>query len=140
VGIALFGLQPPTDVGRWLIFGAVFVLGVAACSLIGIACGTIPRSAKSAAAVVNPPFVILQFISGVWVLEAMLPAPLRAVAAVFPLKWMAQGFRSVFLPDAFAAAESAGSWQTPLTIGVLAAWVVAGSVLCLLSFRWKTRD
>ena len=76
------------------------------CSLIGIAYGTIPRTAKSAAAIVNPPFVILQFISGVWVLDAMLPEPLRALGALFPLKWMAQGFRSVFLPDAFAAGRA----------------------------------
>ena len=88
----------------------------------------------------NPPFVVLQFISGVWIPEVMLPDLLRAVAAVFPLTWMAQGFRSVFLPDAFAAAEGSGTWQTPLTIGVLAAWVVGGSVACLLTFRWKTRD
>jgi len=140
VGTALFGLQMPSDAGRWATFVAVFVLGVVACSLIGIAYGTIPRTGKSAAAIINPPFVILQFISGVWVLEAMLPTPLRALAAVFPLKWMAQGFRSVFLPDTFAVVEPSGSWQTPLTIGVLTAWVVGGSVLCLVSFRWKTRD
>jgi ABC-2 type transport system permease protein len=140
IGALLFGLRMPTDPSRWAIFATVFVLGVVACSLIGIAYGTLPRTAKSAAAVVNPPFVILQFISGVWVLEAMLPAPLRALASLFPLKWMVQGFRSVFLPDSFAAVESAGSWQTPLTIGVLAAWVVGGFVLCLVTFRWKTKD
>jgi ABC-2 type transport system permease protein len=140
IGALLFGLRMPTDPSRWAIFATVFVLGVVACSLIGIAYGTLPRTAKSAAAVVNPPFVILQFISGVWVLEAMLPAPLRTLAALFPLKWMVQGFRSVFLPDAFATVESAGSWQTPLTIGVLAAWVVGGFVLCLVTFRWKTKD
>jgi ABC-2 type transport system permease protein len=139
LGTALFGLQLPTEPDRWAIFAAVFVLGVTGCSLIGIAYGTLPRTAKSAAAIVNPPFVVLQFISGVWIPEAMLPDPLRAVAALFPLKWMAQGFRSVFLPAPFAAAESGGTWQTPLTIGVLAAWVVGGSVACLLTFRWKTR-
>ena len=139
-GVALFGLQLPSDASDWAIFVVVFVLGVVSCSLIGIAYGSLPPTAKSAPAIVNPPFVILQFISGVWVLEAMLPDSLRAVAAIFPLKWMAQGFRSVFLPDSFAAVESAGSWQTPLTIGVLAAWVVGGSVLCLVSFRWKTKD
>lgn len=140
LGVAMFGLQLPSDPWRWAVFAAVFVLGVTACSLIGLAYGTLPRTSKSAAAIVNPPFVVLQFISGVWIPEAMLPDVLRTVAAFFPLKWMAQGFRSVFLPDAFAAAEGSGSWQTPLTIGVLAAWVVGGSVACLLTFRWKTRD
>ena len=140
ISVPLFGLKLPGDATRWAIFAGVFVLGVVSCSLIGIAYGTLPRTAKSAPAIVNPPFVVLQFISGVWVLESQLPEGLRMVAAVFPLKWMAQGFRSVFLPDAFAAVEPAGSWQTPLTFAVLAAWCVGGFVLCLLTFRWKTKD
>jgi len=140
VGVVLFGLKLPADPSRWAVFSGVFVLGVSACSLIGIAYGTLPRTAKSAPAIVNPPFIVLQFISGVWVLESQLPAPLRTLGALFPLKWMAQGFRSVFLPDAFAATTPAGSWQTPLTFVILAAWCVGGSLLCLLSFRWKTKD
>jgi len=140
ISVPLFGLRLPADAAKWGIFAGVFLLGVVSCSLIGIAYGTLPRTAKSAPAIVNPPFVVLQFISGVWVLESQLPEGLRMVAALFPLKWMAQGFRSVFLPDAFAAVEPAGSWQTPLTFAVLAAWCVGGFVLCLLTFRWKTKD
>lgn len=140
IGTLLFGLQLPTDAGRWFTFGWVFLLGVTACSLIGIAYSRLPRTAKSAPAIVNPPFIVLQFISGVWVLESQLPAGLRAIAALFPLKWMAQGFRSVFLPDSFAAVEPAGSWQHPLTFAILAAWVVGGFVLCAFTFRWKTKD
>lgn len=140
IGTLLFGLQMPTEPSKWAIFAGVFLLGVVSCSLIGVAYGAIPRSAKSAPAIVNPPFVVLQFISGVWVLESQLPQGLRALAALFPLKWMAQGFRSVFLPDAFAAVEPAGSWQTPLTFLVLAGWCVGGFVLCLVTFRWKTKD
>jgi ABC-2 type transport system permease protein len=140
IGVLAFGLKLPADPRRWAIFAGVFFLGVVACSLMGIAYGTIPKTAKSAPAIVNPPFVVLQFISGVWVLESQLPEGLRLIAALFPLKWMAQGFRSVFLPDAFAVVEPAGSWQTPLTFVVLAGWCVGGFVLCLLTFRWKTRD
>jgi ABC-2 type transport system permease protein len=140
IGVVLFGLKLPSDPGRWAVFTGVFVLGVVSCSLIGIAYGTIPRTAKSAPAIVNPPFVVLQFISGVWVLESQLPEGLRLLSALFPLKWMAQGFRSVFLPDAFAVVEPAGSWQTPLTFVVLAGWCVGGFLLCLLTFRWKTKD
>ena len=70
VGMVLFGVELPTDARRWALFVAIFVLGVAACSLIGIAFGILARTAKSAAAIVNPPFIVLQFISGVWIPEA----------------------------------------------------------------------
>ena len=55
---------------------------------------------------------------------------MQSVAAVFPLKWMAQGMRSVFLPEAFAAREVAGSWQHGTTALVLVAWLVVGLALC----------
>ncbi len=44
--------------------------------------------------------LLLQFISGVYINFAALPEWLQNVASVFPLKWLAQGFRSVFLPRA----------------------------------------
>jgi ABC-2 type transport system permease protein len=138
LGVIAFGLKLPTEPSRWLTFAWVFTLGVVSCSLLGIACSRLPRTAKSAPAVVNPPFIVLQFISGVWVLESQLPDGLRALASVFPLKWMVQGFRSVFLPDAFAAVEPAGSWQHPVMFAVLTGWCVGGFVLCALTFRWKT--
>ena len=56
------------------------------------------------------------------------------------VKWLAQGMRSVFLPQGFAANEVAGSWQLPQTALILAVWTVAGLVLCLRTFRWQRRD
>ncbi|WP_417198970.1 hypothetical protein [Streptomyces stelliscabiei] len=35
-----------------------------------------------------------------------LPVPVQQVAAVFPLKWMAQGLRSALLPDAARSADA----------------------------------
>ena len=37
-----------------------------------------------------------------------VPAWMQTVASLFPLKWMAQGLRSVFLPDVLARQEAAG--------------------------------
>jgi ABC-2 type transport system permease protein len=63
------------------------------------------------------------------------------VASIFPVKWMAQGFRSVFLPDAAVGSEAGGAWEHGRIALVLLAWCVVGSVLCLLTFRWtNTRD
>jgi ABC-2 type transport system permease protein len=64
---------------------------------------------------------------------------MRQVASFFPLKWMCQGMRSVFLPDGFAAQEPAGSYELGRVALVLIAWCVGGFVLCLTTFRWANR-
>jgi ABC-2 type transport system permease protein len=90
--------------------------------------------------VVVLPFLLLQFVSGVYILIDTLPDWMLAVGSVFPLKWLCQGLRGVFLPEAAAALEPAGSWEYGRIALVLAAWCVGGLVLCLLTFRWKSRD
>jgi ABC-2 type transport system permease protein len=52
---------------------------------------------------------------------------------------MAQGLRSVFLPDALAAQEPAGSWELGRVALVLGLWCVAGLLLCVATFRWQDR-
>ncbi|MFI1016468.1 ABC transporter permease [Streptomyces sp. NPDC020965] len=138
IGKALFDLRLPTELDRWLTFGWVFLLGVIACALMGIAISSVPRSAKSASAVIMLPFIGLQFVSGVLLNPiSELSSPMVEIGSAFPLKWMAQGFRSVFLPDSMTFQEVAGSWEPGRTALVLAAWCVGGLVLCLLTFRWK---
>lgn len=139
LGIALFGLQLPTGVGRWLTLGWVFLFGVAGCSLLGIAVSSLPRTARSAPAVIQMPYIVLQFISGVFFVYGELPPLAQQIGAVFPLKWLTQGLRSVFLPDAFAATEPAGSWEHGRIALVLGAWLLVGAVLCVRTFRWSAR-
>jgi ABC-2 type transport system permease protein len=140
VGAAFFDLELPSEAERWGTFAWVSVLGITAGTLLGIAYSSLPRSGKSAAAVVTPPLLILQFISGVFFVFTDLPAWMQNLASLFPLKWMAQGMRSVFLPEEFASAEAAGSWQLGLVALVLVAWTVGGLVLTLTTFRWRRRD
>jgi ABC-2 type transport system permease protein len=83
---------------------------------------------------------VLQFISGVFFVYYDLPAWMRAVAEVFPLKWLAQGMRSVFLPESMEAAEVGGSWQLGTGAIVMTIWLVAGLVLAQRFFRWHRRD
>ena len=139
VGVLLFDLSLPTEISRWVTFAWTLLLGLIACTLLGIAMSSVPKSAKSAAAVVNLPFVALQFISGVFVPFWQLSPTLRSVAGIFPLKWMAQGLRSVFLPDEFLRVEPSGSWEPGKRALVLLVWCVVGVFLCLRTFRW-TKD
>ncbi len=140
VGMLFYHLRLPTEPGRWWTFAWVFVLGSAACALLGIAASSVPRSAASAMPVITLPFTVLPFISGVYVPFSVVPAWMRTVASLFPLKWMAQGMRSVFLPEQAAALEPAGSWEHGRTALVLLAWIAAGLVLCAKTFRWQSRS
>ncbi|MEV0405505.1 ABC transporter permease [Actinoallomurus sp. NPDC050550] len=139
LGNLLFGLKPPSTPERWLTFAWVFVAGVAVCTLLGIAISSVPRSGRGAAAVLNLPYIVLQFISGVYFTFADLPSGVQHVGALFPLKWISQGLRSALLPDALLASEPAHSWEHGRTGLVLAAWGAAGLTLCLTTFRWKRR-
>jgi ABC-2 type transport system permease protein len=86
------------------------------------------------------PVVALQFVSGVFIHPiTQLPDWMITLASVFPVKWTAQGFRSVFLPDAMVYQEAGGSWESGRLALVLAAWCVIGLVLCLVTFRWTDR-
>jgi ABC-2 type transport system permease protein len=139
IGLAFYHLQLPTSLAAWWTFTWVFVLGVAGCSLLGIAASSVPRSAaRNGVAVITLPFVVLQFISGVYVPFFLVPSWLRAIASVFPLEWMCRGMRSVFVPQAVSL-EPTGTWQHGQTALVLSAWIVAGLVLCLMTFRWQNR-
>jgi ABC-2 type transport system permease protein len=140
IGTGLYRLPLPGSPGRWLTLGWVFLLGVACCTLLGIAASSVPRSARSAAAVLNLPYLVLQFISGVYFPFSELPAGMQQVGAVFPLKWMCQGLRSVFLPDSLAVAEPAGRWEHGRIALVLAAWLAGSLVVCLRTFRWQSRQ
>ncbi|WNM33970.1 ABC transporter permease [Streptomyces sp. Li-HN-5-11] len=139
VGTTLYGVDLPSDAGRWFDFAWIFVLGLTACALLGIAISSVPRSAKSASSVVVLPFLLLQFVSGVYISVDTIPGWMLDVGAVFPLKWLCQGLRGVFLPDSARVLEQAGSWEFGRTALVLAVWCVAGLALCLLTFRWKDR-
>lgn len=139
-GAAVYDVDLPSDAAGWLTFGWIFVLGITACALLGIAISSVPKSARSATSVVVLPFLVLQFISGVYILVDTVPDWMLTVSSFFPLKWLCQGLRGVFLPQAAAALEPAGSWEYGRTALVLAAWCVGGLVLCLLTFRWKSRN
>ncbi|MBU4336241.1 MAG: ABC transporter permease [Actinobacteria bacterium] len=140
VSTLAFGVTLPDTADRWITFGWVFVLGTATGAVCGVAFSSVPRSGTSASAVVTPIVLVLQFISGVFFQFDNLPTWMQQVASVFPLKWMAQGMRSAFLPDEALVMEPSGSWQHGATAAVLTAWLVLGLVAGIRTFRWRRRD
>lgn len=135
-----FGVELPTAPEKWLLFTWVFALGVITSCVLGIALAALPRSGKSATAVVIPIVLLLQFISGVYLQFTMLPEWLQNVASIFPLKWMAQGMRAVFLPENFAMMEQNESWNLPWVAIIMAVWFVLGLILTRMTFRWIRKD
>lgn len=140
VGHLAFDIDLPTDGSRWMAFAWLLVLGLVTSALLGIAVSQLPRSAKSAGAVVTPVVLVLQFISGVYLPFSQLPEWLQNVASVFPLKWMAQGMRFVFLPDDLASLEQGGSWNLAGVATALGIWLIVGFVVARLTFRWIRKN
>jgi ABC-2 type transport system permease protein len=140
VGVLVFHLRLPADVFGWFTLTWVFILGTISCSLLGIFVSNFASNAVSAAVITNGPAVGLQFLSGTYVPLMVLPTWMLIVGSFFPVKWMAQGFRSVLLPAQMVVFEPAGSWEHWRTLLVLAAWCVGGLMACLYVFRWSDQD
>jgi ABC-2 type transport system permease protein len=140
VAAVAFGVRLPSEPSNWLTFAWVFLLGVSTCALLGIALSALPRSGKSATAVIIPITLVLQFISGIYLPFSQLPSWLQNFASIFPLKWLAQGMRSVFLPDSFKIAEQGHSWNLTGVLIATGIWLIVGLVLCRVTFRWIRKD
>jgi ABC-2 type transport system permease protein len=139
VGLLFFKLHLPTTVFGWFTLTWVFLLGIVSCSLLGIFISNLASNAVAAAVVTNGPAVGLQFVSGTYVPLLVLPTWMLILGSIFPVKWMAQGFRSVLLPPEMAAFEPAGGWEHWRIFFVLAAWSIGGLVACLTVFRWSDK-
>jgi ABC-2 type transport system permease protein len=136
-GVLLYGITLPSDSAHWITFIWVMLLGLISSTLLGIAFSSVPKSGRGASAVVSPIVIILQFFSGVFFVFTQLPSWMQNFAAIFPLKWLTQGMRAVFLPDSFAAQEVAGSWELGKIALFLGLWSIAGFFLALKTFRWE---
>ncbi|HTV13037.1 MAG TPA: ABC transporter permease [Acidimicrobiales bacterium] len=138
-GHFVYNVAFPSTLGRWWTFVWVTVLGATALSLLGIAVSSLPRTARSAAPVANLPLLVLEFISGVFVPFTSLSHGIYNFAGVFPLRWIAEGYRSALLPSYFAKVEPTGGWDHSTMALVLLIWCVVGLVVAARTFRWTGR-
>jgi ABC-2 type transport system permease protein len=137
-GKLFFKLELPTQSDRWLTFLWLVVLGTATATILGIAFSAIPKSGRGASAVVSPVVIILQFFSGVFFVFTQLPQWMQHFAAIFPLKWLTQGMRYVFLPDSFASQEAANSWELNKILLNLVIWLIVGTFFAAKTFKWSS--
>ena len=135
-GVVFFGVELPTQGSKWLLFIGLLITGSIVSTILGVAFSSVPKSARGASAIVSPVVIILQFFSGVFFIFTDLPRWMQQVAAVFPLKWLTQGMRSVFLPDSFATREIASNWEVGRTFAIIGIWLVVGTFLAVRTFKW----
>lgn len=137
ISVVAFNLPLPDTGARWLTFCWVILLGTFACTLMGMAWAGVIPSGAAATPMTTPIFMVLQFISGVFLPLSDTPKWMVGVAEVFPLKWMAQGLRSVFLPDVMKYGEPRNSWELGTAAIVMAAWVIFGTLVTWRTFKWR---
>jgi ABC-2 type transport system permease protein len=129
----------PSSLTRWWALVWVTFLGATSLALIGIAMSSVPRSARSAAPVANLPLLVMEFISGVFVPFTSLSHGLYTFAGFFPLRWLAEGYRSALLPTYFQQVEPSHSWDRGEMALVLGIWCVIGLLISARTFRWTGR-
>jgi ABC-2 type transport system permease protein len=139
IGHWLYHVDLPSGAG-WATFAWVSVLGLVVATLLGVAFSSLAKDGRSASAMTTIVVLFFQFTSGVYFVYTQLPKWMQDVAAIFPLKWMAQAMRGVFLPASFGRLEAAGGYEFGRSALVLVAWAVAGVLLCRFTFRWLPKD
>lgn len=137
ISVVVYGLPLPRSATGWLTLVWVVLLGAASCALMGMAYTAIIPSQNAAPAVVTPVFIALQFISGVFFPLNQLPSWMQTLGAIFPLRWMAQGLRSVFLPPELVMAEPVHSWELNRVALYLLLWALGGLVVVARTFKWR---
>ena len=130
LGRGLHGTPFPSDVGS---FAAAIVIGAAVFAALGTATASVIRSAEGSSAVVNFILLPMAFLSGSFGPTHKLPAFLRAIADVLPLKYFIDLVNAVYL-------RGHGVWTRPQDIAVLGAWGIAGLVFTKFKFGWEPRE
>ncbi len=138
IGVLFYHVKLPSTPGRWWSLVWITLLGSAVMGELGVAVSSLPRSARSAPAVVNLPFIVLEFISGVFIPFFMLSKGIQHFSLLLPLAQLAEGYRSAILPATFAHLEIGGRWSEAAILENLLAWLVIGFILSLYTFSWGT--
>jgi ABC-2 type transport system permease protein len=135
-GALAFHVKLPTSATAIVTFIWLSALALLTFTTLGIAFSSLAKTGQSAAALASPIVLFLQFTSGVFFVFTQEPRWMQVFASFFPLRWLCQGMRSVFLPASYGAQEVGGSFHLGQCALVLGIWAVIGLVLCKRTFRW----
>lgn len=126
-GLLVEGIAPSTP-GRWALFLAFCILGLAATMPAGALLGA-ALSGPLALGIVSMGIYATMAISGLFYPLASLPTWLQWIGQVLPTYWLGVGLRAAMLPPAAAALEMGGTFHTGTAAVVLLVWTVVGLAL-----------
>lgn len=130
LGRVVFGTPFPTRVGSVIL---IVVLGAVCFAAMGVGLSGLIRSAEGSSAVVNLIVLPMSFLTGAFGPTHHYPRFLRAIGDVLPLKYLVDLSNAVYL-------HNHSFWSQGTSIGVLAAWGVAGVAVAAFRFRWEPRE
>ena len=136
LGVTAYHVTIPTSSHAIITFVWLSALALVTFTSLGIAFSSLAKTGQAAAAIATPLVLFLQFTSGVFFVVTTEPAWMRTIASVFPLRWMCQGMRSVFLPARFGSQELGGGFHLTQVALIMSVWAIVGLVLCFRTFRW----
>ena len=122
--VCIVGLRPVPG-SAWAV--PAVLIGMATFGAWGMALAGLLR-AEAVLAVANGIFLVLILFGGVVIPADSLPGPLSTLAGLLP---------SGALADCLTAALVDGSAPSLLSIGVLAVWLAAGTLVATRAFRWS---
>lgn len=126
-GVAFYDVHPPYRVLPLLV---ALTLGTVTFCALGIAVSTLVPNNEAAPAIVQFPFFLLNFISGVFFPVAS-SSVLHQIAAYFPLSHLVDASFGAFDP------RVTGSGFRGTDLAVLAAWAVGSTYVAVRRFRWE---
>jgi ABC-2 type transport system permease protein len=136
----------------WPAFVLIIIFGIIVFAMLGIAMTGFIPNADSGPAVVQLPFLTLQFISGVFFPFTTEPAFLKTAANLFPLRWLVDAVRAAYLGvDYFHIRTVRGVHEPKVVTGlhavtasgtaylVLTIWLAIAVIVARRRFRWERR-
>lgn len=130
LGRVLFGIGAPAHFGSLVL---ALLLGAICFCALGVAVGSLVRSAEGASAVVNAIYLPMAFIAGAFFSPHAFPPILRWIADLLPLTYFIRIVRGIMLHDHQI-------WAYPGSVAMLLAWGLVGAIVAVRWFRWEPRE
>ena len=116
--------------GNWLLLGGILLLGISTFTSMGFVLGSLIASTDAAVAAVHAIYIPMILLCGAFVPVQALPKALQAVAKALPLTYFVAPFRSVMV-------EGTGLAANRRDLLILLAWMIAGWIVAIKTFRWE---
>ena len=132
VAVPVFGV----DIYPRMLPAAVITLALGAACLasLGLALGTVAKTAEQAQPLAQLTFLPVSFISGIWFPLTGAPDWLVKLAHLFPLYHIVAAFDACFAP------QTQGSGFSPHNLVVIAAWAVGGLAVATRRLRRQVEE